>query len=704
MGKIVVGFVAFSMVAFILTDFLQSGSGLLSNDNEIGEIAGAEITREEFQRKVEELSYVFSINQNRNPLSEDLDLIREQAWNMLILEKAYYQQFDKLGIEVTDEEMVDMVQGNNVSPQIRQTFTDPNTGVFQRENIIQYLNSIQQDPQQRAAWLSFENTLTPSRMVTKYEALFDKTNYVTQAEAKSAFEAENTNTSVEYFYVPFYSVADSSVSVSRQDMEAYLEENSEEYQIEESRSTKYVLFPIEPSAADSAFMLEEITALKDGLENAQNDSTYAALNSDGLQPYQVAMDVEELPVALQGLEVGQVSEPQIVNGQYQIYKLSASGEGNEFFSNVNHILLSTQGLTEEAKANTYNVAESIIQQLNDGADFGTLAAINSADQSNSQNGGALGWLSESSPFVEPFKDAVFAFEGAGIIQTPVETQFGYHIIKVNEPKTKEVIKFASIQKDFFASDETLNETYRKADLLAVNSSDVASFESMAAESGYTTLDASSIGKNDTRIGPIADARSVVLWMYNDASLGDVSEVFELGDVYMTAVMTDIQEVGTASLDGIVNEIETKVRNSKKAEVIKEKIASIATDDFEAMVDAYGQDARLSEADLTLSSNSLTGVGLSPKAVGVAFSLNEGETTSPFEVTNGVLIIRSITKGTVDEPDGYSTYISQVQARRAAQKEIISNFPLTFSPLFISGRVHNSVVDFAEIEDMRYKFF
>lgn len=704
MGKIVVGVVAFSMVAFILTDFLQSGSGLIGNDNEIGEIAGDEITYEEFQRKVDELSYVFAVNQNRNPLTEDLAMIREQAWNKLILEKAYYPQFEKLGISVTDAEAVDMVQGNNINPQIRQTFTDPNTGLFQRENITRYLSTVNQDPQQKAAWLSFENTLTPIRKMTKYESLFDKTNYVTKAEAKAAYEEQMTNISVEYFYVPFYSIADSTISVSRSEMETFLNTNKDEYQLEESRGLSYVLFPIEPSAADTAFMLREITALKRGLENAQNDSTYASINSDGLQPFTVINDPELLPESLKGLEKGAVTDPQIINGQYQIYKLSEIGDGDEYYSKVSHILVPTQGQTPEAKENSLLMAQGIIEQLNNGADFGTLAAMNSADQSNSQNGGLIGWIGESSQLVQPFKDAVFSFSGTGVIPEPVETQFGYHIIQVNEPKTTQVIKYARIVKDFFASDETLNEIYRKADLLSVNSTDVDSFKATAETSGYTVRNASGLGKNDSRVGTISDARSVVLWLYNDASVGDVSEVFELGNYYMTAVMTGKQEKGTAKLDAIINEIEAKVRNTKKAEIIKGKIADIVGDDFEAMKDVYGDEARSGEADLTLSSNSFTGIGFAPEAVGIAFSLNEGEKTNPFEVTNGVLMIRSVTKSVPEEIEDYSTYMTQTQAARQAQKEIISNFPLTFSPLFISGRLHEAVTDFAEITDLRYKFF
>ena len=267
-----------------------------------------------------------------------------------------------------------------------------------------------------------------------------------------------------------------------------------------------------------------------------------------------------------------------------------------------------------------------------------------------------------------------------------------------------MIKYARIVKDFYASDETLNEIYRQADLLSVNSTDVASFKSTAEASGYTVRNASGLGKNDTRVGTITDARSVVLWLYNEASTGDVSEVFELGNYYMTAVMTGKQEKGTAKLDAIANEIEVKVRNEKKAAIIKEKIADIVGDDFEAMSDVYGSGARAGEADLTLSSNSFTGIGFAPEAVGIAFSLNEGEKTNPFVVTNGVLMVRAVTKSIPEELEDYATYIAQVQAERQAQKEIITNFPLTFAPFFISERLHKAVTDFAEIKDLRYKFF
>ena len=705
MGKIVVGVVAFSMVAFILADFLQSGSSLISDDNTVAEIAGTEITYPEFQQKVDELSYVFSINQNRNPLSEDMDMIREQAWNALIFEHVYENQFDELGLKVPETEAIDMVQGNNIAPAIKQSFTNPNTGQFQREAIINFLNTeVRNNPQQRAAWISFEKTLTPARLAKKYESLFEKTNYVTSAEAEKYYTSQASNISVEYFYVPFFSVSDSSVSVSEGEMEDYLEAHKDEYQREESRSISYVTFPIKPSAEDSAMVREEVEDLRAGLKSAQNDSTYASINSDGLEPFLVFNEPSQIPPALIDQPVGTVTEAVIVGDKYEFYKLSEYSKGEEQFANVSHILIQPPGQTDEQMEVARMRAEELIAQLQGGADFSTMAMMNSADQSNSQNGGDLGWVGEESSLVQPFKDAIFNFGKEGLIPEPVETQFGYHIIKINEPLTDLAIKVAKIEKEFFTSDETLNNIYRQADLLTVNSDGLESFENYAKAEGYAIKTAGGLTKNDERVGNITNARAVVLWLYNDASLDDVSEVFELNDTYMVAVMDGKQEKGTAKLSSVRNEIEGKVRNNKKASLIKDKIASIEGDDFDQMKEDYGDESRSGEADLTLSSNSFPGVGFAPEAVGVAFSLNEGELTRPFEIANGVLIVKAITKGLPDEIEDYGPYANQLRAQRSGSKEVIANFPLTFSPLLISDQLDAAVKDFAEITDKRYKFF
>ncbi len=706
MGKIVVGFVAFSMFAFILTDLFQSNSALLGgNDTTIAEIAGKDISYETFQKKVDELSYIFAVNNGRDPQSEETESIREQAWNALIIENAYKNQYEALGLEVTSPELVDMVQGNNIDPQIKQFFTDPNTGEFKRENVVAFLQQINTaQPAQRASWLTFEAQLQPNRKLAKYQSLLEKTNYATSAEGKARYMAQNSNMSVEYLYVPFFSVSDSTFKVSDSELEEYLKANKADYQREESRNLSYVAVPIQPSADDSLFVKEEIANLRKGLMSASNDSTFVTVNSDGETPFRKITDPSLVPVELVGAEIGTVTEPVLVGDRYAISKLSNITEGDEYFVKARHILIEMDGNSPSAKADAKAKAQDIIRKLRNGGDFAELAAENSADQSNANNGGDLGWFGENGSFVQPFKDAAFGFKGTGLISTPVETSFGYHVIKIEEPKTNKAYEVATIEKELFESDATLNEIYRKADLIAANSNDAASLKVNAEEAGLTIKTASNVGKNDTRVGALADARSIVLWLYNDGEVDKVSDVKEFDDKYVIAVMTSKQMKGTAKLSQVKNEIETKVRNSKKVDFITKKINGLSATDFTGKKEAYGEGARTGNADLTLQSSSFPGVGFAPEAVGIAFSLEEGEQTAPFETPNGVLVLSATSKNIADEASDYSSYSAQIATERAGRKTVIGNFPLSFSPLFVPQSLDDAIKEYADIEDKRYKFF
>ena len=710
MGKIVVGFVAFSMFAFILTDLFQSNSALLGgSDREIAEIAGKDVSYDAFNQKVDELATTFALNYGKSPTSDDLTNIRKEAWNALVIENVYKQEFEELGITVTDEEVVDMVQGNNISPQIKQFFTDPNTGQFSRDAVISTLQNLSSAPaQQRQAWYSFEATLRPGRELQKYNALFAKTEYATQAEAKALYNAQNTSATVEYLYVPFFSVPDSAVEFTDSDLKSYLSKHSQDYQKEESRSIHYVVFNIDPSAEDSAYVRDEIAALKDGLAKAQNDSVYVSINSETPNGYQSISNPDLVPEALKVdgelAAVGTVSEPILVGNKYSIVKLTAIDEDGEAFVKGSHILIKWASESEEDKATAKKKAEDLLSKLKRGADFSALAAENSEDRSNATNGGSLGWFGENGGFVQEFKDAAFGFKGKGLLPKPVETSFGYHIIKIDEPKTTISYKIAKIEKDLFPGDETMNAIYRTADILASESKDASELKTKAEAQGLTVKTAANIGRNDTRVGSLNNSRNIASWVYNKASEGSVSEVFELDNSYVVAGLTSVQPKGTANLDQVRGEVQAKVANAKKADLIVSKLKSLNEGDFTAMKAAYGPEARTGSADLTLSSNSFPNVGFAPEAVGVAFSLNEGEKTAPFSIDNGVILLTSVSKSIAQALDSYTEYVPQVKSARADRNTAVANFPLSFYPIMMSQRVDNAVKEFAEIEDNRYKFY
>ena len=694
MGKVVVGVIAFSIAAFVLTDLFGPNSMILGGvDNTVGVISGEEVTFQEFQTKLDELSYQYSLNTGRNPNASELDNLRQQTWQALINDIAFQKQYNELGLAVTDDEVVDMVQGNNIAPEIRQSFTDPQTGQFNRDQVVSFLQNLaNQPPQQQAAWYAFESNLGPARLRTKYENLIILTNNATKLEGQYEYRNSGANAQLSYLYVPFLTVSDSSISFTEEELEAYLDDNAERYEREASRSFNYVIFPLTPSAEDSAAIEQDLERIKRSLaDEAINDSTFARANSDGYNAYR-NFNRGNLPAALindEGdvVEEGTIIGPEINGERYVVYKLSKVDENGTPSAKASHILINWTDDSDAAKAEAKAEAQRIINEIRGGAEFAEMARLFGTDGTASR-GGDLGWFNEGQ-MVDEFEEAVFNATSTGLINEPVETQFGYHIIDVTETKTSTQYSVVQIEKDIIASDETRDNAYRQADMFSATTEDLSDFSTNADEAGVEVRSANNVGQNAGRISGLTSARGIVMWAFRDAEVGDISEVFELEEGYVIAALTGAKEKGTARLEDVRNQIENKVKNEKKAEIIMAQldVNSGTLDDIAA---GYGEDASVySMTDLKLSANSLTGVGYAPKAVGIAFSLENGEKTAPFSIDNGVLVIEMENKTEAGGADDYSPFADQLALRRQTRAAL---------------GIDRAIKEFADIKDYRYKFF
>ena len=169
-------------------------------------------------------------------------------------------------------------------------------------------------------------------------------------------------------------------------------------------------------------------------------------------------------------------------------------------------------------------------------------------------------------------------------------------------------------------------------------------------------------------------------------------------------MTSEQEEGIANLEDVRNQVEQEVRNEKKAAGIIEKFSLLEASSTAEMADAYGDGAKSGTADFQMSSNNITGVGYAPGAIGLTFTLDEEEMTRAFAVQDGVLVVKLLAKDIPDDIEEYTLYSLQVSGRRSGSSTLIADFPLSYFRLFISRDIDNAIKDFAEIQDMRYKFF
>ncbi|MBK8290849.1 MAG: SurA N-terminal domain-containing protein [Flammeovirgaceae bacterium] len=140
MTKWVVGFVAIAIAAFVLNDLFGNGpTAVFGNDNTVGEIGGSTIRLEEYQAAIQERENNYILNFGRQPGDRERPLLQQQAWDLLISQKAIKPEFEKVGVKVTTDEIWDMIQGRNIDENVKSSFLD-SAGNFDRSRLIAYIN------------------------------------------------------------------------------------------------------------------------------------------------------------------------------------------------------------------------------------------------------------------------------------------------------------------------------------------------------------------------------------------------------------------------------------------------------------------------------------------------------------------------------------------------------------------------------------
>ena len=690
-----VGVIAVSLILFIVGSDLIGGKSTLfgNNSQEIGTIDGKTIDNQDFQAKVEQVRAQYEQQTGRAPGEQEMTQVREQAWNQLIFETAYQKEFDKLGLTVSPEELVDMVQGNNISPEVRQAFTNPQTGVFDKGQIVQYLKGLRNvPPAQQAQWASFEQQISTNRLREKFDNLMRLSNFVTTAEAQKEYVAQNTKADVKFLFVPYFAVNDTTVKVTDSELSDYLGKHKDEYPGNDARSIQYVSFGVNPSKEDSASLYSEIKTLARGLGGAKNDSTFARQNSDIPVPlYLTAGEMpEQLRAAIPTFTSGGVYGPFRENNTYFIYKYGGTKKDTSFTIRASHILIRATAKTDSAKSQARQRAEGILKQIQGGASFEALAQSNSEDGS-AQQGGDLGYFKNNGRMVKAFESAIFGFIGSGLIPRVVETDFGYHIIKITEPKTNQLYRVAGIGKTITPSEATTNEAYQKASQFAANSKTKEAFDENAKkDKALVVANADRIPETATNINALADARAIVRWAFDDKTdKNSVSEPFQVGDQYVVAVLTGSTNKDKVTVDDYRAELTAKVRNQKKATQIIARLGS-PTGPLETIAQKYGAGAIVETADdINLATGFLKSAGVDPVALGRIFGTKAGQRSKPFAGEGGVLMLEPTRLAPAPNVADYAMYKTSIQQNQGQRTTVY---------------VNEAIKEAAKITDRRAKFY
>lgn len=692
-SSLAIGVVGISMAMFVVGgDLLSPNSSILGKSKlTVGEIAGEEISKQQFDQEVEAIKSRYPVPPNEDQMRS----VRQFAWNEMIYDVAYGKEYGKLGLAVTDAEVQDMIKGNNIDPSFAAYFTD-STGQVNRTAIENYLSQLKQagpNSQNYAQFAAFEGNLKPQRLRTKYTNLLTGSYFANSLEAKKQYEKQNTKAEVIYLNVPLYSVADSLVTVADSDLNAYYNEHKDEFEKAANRGIEFVSFNIEPSEEDKYALEQDMKDMLEPFKTTANDTAFIEANTEGSSNF-LNVDMTGVPTVLDAstLTEGEVYGPYFAAGAHRIYKVLEIGTDTVYAAKASHILFKPKSDSAADLADAKKKAQDVLNKIKkDPSQFEELAKTEGdATAGTKSRGGDLQWFTQGK-MVKEFDKAVFGAKKTGLVSKLVKTDFGYHIIKVTETKTNTKFNLGVVEKKLTPSDDTINDAYAKAGRFASGNPTRESFEKTAEEEGLFVEQALTIKNDATYINSVrgSGVRSIVRWAFSEAEMGKTSKVFDLDDRFIVAVLISERDKGIASLDAVKDEVKREVLKQKKAEYIVNKLSGLKGS-LEEIKTAYGKGATVGiENDLAVSATSLSSVGFAPKTIGTAFGMKEGQTSSPIIDENSVTMIKVKSLNEALETADYTIYKKQVEQSKGSGA---------------SYKVLQAVTDLSDVEDERYKFY
>jgi len=691
-GMMIAIVIGLALGAFILGDMLNSGSKLMRpSQMRIAEINGESVQYPDFQKKVEALAEVYKMNNQQTQIDENTwEQIREQVWQGYLQENILGKATENLGINVSAEELFDLVQGTNPHPIIQQLFRNQQTGQIDKSTIIQFLKSLETNAtaEQKAYWLYIENQIKLDRLRTKYSSLVSKGLYVTTEEAKKSLVEKNKSANIQYVALNYSSVPDADVKVSDDELKAYFNQHKDEYKQESTRNIEYVTFEVLPSEADKAATQKWLNDSKAEFSTVTDNAQYINVNSDTRFDPSFSKKEDLTPAIADWAftaKPGDFYGPYLENGEYKLAKVDQFKMLPDS-AQASHILISPQtaGSLQKAKA----IADSLKRNIDLGGNFAELALKYSEDTGSKMKGGDLGWFKRKQ-MVPEFEEATFSGEVNKLYV--VESRYGFHVIKpTKKGKETNQVRLAILSKKIEPSTETYQKVYSETSKFASENQTLEAFNKAVVDQKLDKKVAI-LKENDREVIGLESSRQLVRAAFT-AEKGKMlvnnegSTIFEYGNKFVVGAMTRSTEAGESTFEDARIRVDLVVRKEKKAQLLADKLKN-AGSDLASVASKLSTEVK-EASGVNFTSFSIPALGFEPAVIGAVCSLPEGKVSAPIEGNNGVYLakVTSFTTGTDTNMKGEKIRLAQ---------SIDSQ---------ISSQLFESLKKLAEIDDKRSKFY
>ena len=691
---LIIGLALFAFViSGVFTSSALSGGKVGST---VAEINGDEISIDEFRQKVEVASRRYG------PTTSSMQVMN-LVWDQEVRNAILGAQFEDLGINIEQDQIMNYIKtlpSYSQSPQ----FLNQN-GVFDENKFRQYIADMKvNSPAQYNLWLQDEASIIQNAKQQTYFNLIKAGVGATLKEGELDYKLANDKIDLKYVRIPFSSIPDSSIAVTKSQISTYINEHKEEFKQEPARDIQFVYFEEKPSLSDENAVEAEIAKLLDNVVeyNSQTDrndtikgfrqttdvAAFLDRNSDTKFDtiYKTKRNVSlRFADTLMALKKGEMFGPYRDGNFFKISKIIDKKSKGSVKSS--HILITYEGAeranptVKRTKAEADKKAKELFKEVkNNVEDFAVYARDNS-DGTSAPQGGDLGFFQQGQ-LTEEFDAFIFG-NPVGALDL-VETDFGFHIIKVDDKQ--DIVQIATLAREIEPSEETINTLFTDATKFEMESStSEKEFSDLAKDSEYVIRPVNKIKALDENLPGLSTQRNIVKWAFNsETEVGDIKR-FNINNGYAVVQLTAEYREGVISVEDASARVLPKIRKERKAAQI---IAANKGKTMDAIAKDNNVGANTASA-LTVKSPTIPGAGSEPVVVGTAFAMDEGETSDLIEGQSGIYMVTVSKKNEASKLDNYSTYANSLRSSNAAK---------------VNTAVYNALKEAAEINDKRSFFY
>ena len=625
---IIIGLALFAFVLdpSTLGDFFNS-----NKVNEIGEINGESISRQEFTQELE--SYKQKAGNGVTEMQAS-----KTVWDNIVRKKIYKNQLSEAGITIGEADVwneivnASFVQSN---PEYQNE-----AGLFDENKFKQFLASEKENKTQLwSQWSDYMSQIRDNSETTTYNNLVTAGLGASLKEGETEYMIENTKLNAQFVHVPFTSIADSLVKIKLSEVEAYIKNHKNDFKVEASRDISYVQFNIVATDADQEVIKKNIGTLIEDFKESDDESVFLSENDSDTNlnsniQFKNLLNQEVADIIYAGNK-GDVVGPY---KDKEFFKISKITEVSQMPDSVraSHILIPFIGSQrvaadvtrseEEAK----KLADSLLTIVKRSKrKFGSLAKTFSSDKGSALKEGDLDWFNYSR-MTPAFRD--FCFEGKKGDIDVVKSPFGFHIIRIDNQKNKQkVLKLATFSRKIVPSEATENVAFRNAEEFALAVSKENMYFEVALGKNYKPKPAVGLKALDENVVGLGSQRQIVRWAFGKETKVNDFKRFDLEGSHVVVFVTNATEKGLMSAAKATNRVRPILVNEKKAALINEKLQGASLSDI-----ATGNNTTVKSANgITLKNPTLSGVGLEPKIVGAMYNAELNKVFSPIAGNRGV---------------------------------------------------------------------